>query len=209
TTMASLILIIVPSFLYLYVVVINQLRINSAFRTITAYKIMVAIGLFDCIQLCVHLCSAVVEIIYLCGVYDAITIKSSIPIKVLGAFLSGAWYPMILARLILAFDQLLTIVFPNIKASAFSLANVQRLIVFHWCLCAALKVLQLTPLVDFEYHPKLLVWSFDLQSRLGFTLDRIDTALSAIFVGSSLLFYLIIIVSTIKKVISVLLIKVA
>lgn len=44
---------------------------------------MIAIGLFDCIQLCVHLCSAVVEVIYLCGVYDAVTIKSSIPIKVL------------------------------------------------------------------------------------------------------------------------------
>uniref|UniRef100_A0A0M3IAD5 G_PROTEIN_RECEP_F1_2 domain-containing protein n=1 Tax=Ascaris lumbricoides TaxID=6252 RepID=A0A0M3IAD5_ASCLU len=186
TTMASLILIIVPFFLCLYVVVINQLRIKNAFRTITAYKIMIAIGLFDCIQLCVHLCSAVVEVIYLCGVYDAVTIKSSIPIKILGAFLSAAWYPMILARLTLALDQLLTIVFPNVKESAFSLANVQ--------------VLQLTPLVNYEYHPKLLVWSFDQQSRLGFTLERIDTVLSAIFVVSSLHFYLIIIVSTIKKV---------
>lgn len=49
---------------------------------------------------------------------------------------------------------------------------------------------------------QLLVWSFDQQSRLGFTLERIDTVLSAIFVVSSLHFYLIIIVSTIKKVIS-------
>ncbi|VDM50213.1 unnamed protein product [Toxocara canis] len=196
--MASFVILTVPFSLCLYIVVMKQLYCNRTFRKKSAYRMMIVIGLFDCIQLSVHLCLAILEVIYLFGHLDDSAYENSVHIKILGAFLNGAWFPMTIIKLLLAFDQFLAIVFPTVEDVLFTATNVRITVILLWSCFVAMTVLHLTPYATFKYNPKMLLWSYDGRSALGFVLEYIDRAFSSTVVVSSLLFYLTITVNTLQ-----------
>ncbi|KHN73484.1 hypothetical protein Tcan_11718 [Toxocara canis] len=196
--MASFVILTVPFSLCLYIVVMKQLYCNRTFRKKSAYRMMIVIGLFDCIQLSVHLCLAILEVIYLFGHLDDSAYENSVHNKILGAFLNGAWFPMTIIKLLLAFDQFLAIVFPTVEDVLFTATNVRITVILLWSCFVAMTVLHLTPYATFKYNPKMLLWSYDGRSALGFVLEYIDRAFSSTVVVSSLLFYLTITVNTLQ-----------
>ncbi|VDK51229.1 unnamed protein product [Anisakis simplex] len=112
-TADAIVFLIMPTFLLVfYVVVLRCFISDRMWMKLTAYRLMVQIGILDCIELIAHFFSGIIEFQYVQN-NGFMSDNYKIISKVIGGLLNGAWYLLAIVKLILAFDRFVSMAKPH------------------------------------------------------------------------------------------------